>query len=122
MLEYKNPSLSAPDLNISITTKERVYTVNMTMITSNSAILIEPQTVEVRYSPEHRDFVLILDLNNIPATQNVKRIINNFVTSKYKYDGPIYQPKFTYDAENNILTVSNIRCDFEWKCLASLSP
>ena len=121
MLEYKNPSLSAPDLNISVTTKERVYTVNMSMSLSNSTVIMEPTTVEVRYSPEHKDFVLILDLNSFDATRNVKKIINNFVTSKYKFDGPKYQPKFTYDAENNILTVSNIRCDFEWECLASFS-
>lgn len=121
MLEYKNPSLSAPDLNISITTKERVYTVNMSMSLGNSTDIIEPTTVEVRYSPEHRDFVLILDLNSIDTTRNVKKIINNFVTSEYDRKNLSYKPKFTYDAENNILTVSNIRCDFEWKCLASFS-
>ena len=91
------------------------------MLLSNKTVIMEPTTVEVRYSPEHKDFVLILDLNSFDATRNVKKIINNFVTSKYKYDGPKYQPKFTYDAENNILTVSNIRCDFEWECLASFS-
>lgn len=103
-------SAEMTDFDLYIETEERFYTVDMTV--RESTEILHQETIVLSYNEEKEQYTFTVDLNTIPGGQYVKGILNN----AYELEDKRYKPKFEYDPVTNTITVTDIKCDFEWIC------
>ena len=112
-IEYRTSGLME-DMTVQLTLEPRTYDVNFTLKNSAGIIYQPQEPLKATYSEEHECFALVIDLKTIAGAENVTEILNNLYELEKKLSANT--PVFTYDAAENTITVTNIKCNFKWIC------